>query len=185
MDQLHERGPDGRFSRNAQMNCVPASIAAGLEYLTGRRYTAEGVKDAVYGQGYAGPTQIYRYLGWVRAQGVVMRPILSHDPEVLVRQLRALLASGTPVVLSVPADLERPRGDAVRPGGITHVVVAAGFDPAGRIRVMNPWGGVWLDGSDGYWASRICYGELWAMEPLPHGRHIPAVLARAIEKSLN
>ena len=164
IDQLRERAPDGGLSLNAQMNCVPASIAAALEFLTGRSYSGEAIKAAVYGAAYIGPTQIYRYLAWVRTQGVHMRPVLSHDPQVLVRSLRALLARGVPVVLSVPGDPSRAPLEALHPRGVTHVVVAAGFDASGNIRAMNPWGGTWLTGSDAFWAARICYGELWAME---------------------
>ena len=178
IDQLHERGRDGHQSENAQMNCIPASIAAGMEYLTGKPYSGDAVKEAVYGRSYEGPTQIYRYLDWVKSQGVRMRPVLSHDPEILVAELRKLLEQGTPAVISIPGNLNHLPADPMHPSAVTHVVIAAGFDENGNIRVMNPWGGVWLDGNDAFWASRICYGELWAMEPV-RGEAPPAQVAGA------
>lgn len=190
INQLREVTHDGHKSENAEMNCIPASIAAGLEYLTGKSYSGDGVKEAVYGRTYTGPTQIYRYLGWVKEQGVEMRPVLSHNPEVLVAELRKLLESGTPAVISIPGDVNRPPSDLLHPSSVTHVVIAAGFDENGNIRVMNPWGGVWLEGNDAFWASRICYGELWAMERLdenvvPGPGNLTTTVAKAIDDKLD
>lgn len=189
VNQLHEVTTDGHVSENAEMNCIPASIAAGMEYLTGRHYTGDEVKEAVYGHAYTGPTQIYRYLAYVKEQGVEMRPVLSHNPEVLVAELRKLLASGTPAVISIPGDVNRPPSDLLHPSSVTHVVIAAGFDESGNIRVMNPWGGVWLAGSDAFWASRICYGELWAMDKLdgvvPQEKPLISTVARDLDQGLD
>ncbi|MBS2031909.1 MAG: C39 family peptidase [Deltaproteobacteria bacterium] len=163
IDQLSERTADGHKSENAGMNCIPASLAAGLEYLTGKPYTADQVKEAVYGREYVGPTQIYRYLAFVKSQGVEMKPVLSRDSKVLVGQLHKLLEEGTPAVISIPGEVGSVPADPLHPTGLTHVVIAAGVDADGNIEVMNPWGGRWVAGDDAYWASRICYGELWPM----------------------
>jgi hypothetical protein len=110
--------------------------------------------------------------------------LLSPDPEVLVAELRQLLEEGTPAVISIPGDPDRPPTDTLHPSSVTHVVIAAGFDENGDIRVMNPWGGVWLDGNDAYWASRICYGEVWAMERID-GERPPAQVAGAQNRPRN
>ena len=49
IDQLHERLPDGHASENAGMNCIPTSIAAGLEFLTGKSFSGDAVKEALHG----------------------------------------------------------------------------------------------------------------------------------------
>lgn len=165
-NQLAASPSSGHVDVNAQMNCIPTAMAAGLSFLTGKGLDGEQVKRAIYGADYVGPTQIIKYLGFARDQGVALEVFTSRNSEVLVAELRRLLSLGRPVVLTLPGNLDQPPADLLHPKQLTHVVVAAGFDAAGNIRVMNPWGGVWVSGNDAFWASRICYGELWGMRKL-------------------
>lgn len=166
LNQLAATTRAGHADPNAQMNCIPTAVAAGLQFLTGRGYDGDMVKDAIYGPAYVGPTQIIKYLGYTRDEGVALEAFTSRNSEVLVAELRRLLSLGEPVVLTLPGNLDQPPADLLHPRQLTHVVIAAGFDEAGNIRVMNPWGGVFVSGNDAYWASRICYGELWGMRKL-------------------
>jgi hypothetical protein len=50
--------------------------------------------------------------------------------------------------------------------GYMHVGVACGLG-TGMIRVMNPWGGFWQDGTDAYWALRLLTGDIWVASPKP------------------
>jgi hypothetical protein len=173
LNQLAASTRSGHADPNAQMNCIPTAMAAGLQFLTGRAFDGDMIKDAIYGADYVGPTQIIKYRAFTRDQGVALDVFTSRNSEVLVTELRRLLSQGEPVVLTLPGNLDQPPADLLHPKQLTHVVVAAGFDQAGNIRVMNPWGGVWVAGNDAYWASRICYGELWGMRKVD--RAAPAV----------
>jgi hypothetical protein len=83
----------------------------------------------------------------------------------LVSKLKDLVRRGVPCLVSMPAAWNTPESNPRHPVGVTHVGVAATLTPDGALRVMNPWGGFWQDGDDAYWAARLCYGVIWALEP--------------------
>lgn len=168
LSQLHEPTTDGYPDENARWNCVPASLAAGLMYLTGKQFDGDALKDATYGQNYQGAQAARAYTGYCARQGVALAPFDSADRGALVSRIHADLLRGHPVVLTMPSQWGIPPADPLHPSGSTHVGIACGYGPS-AIRVMNSWGGFWHDGTDDYWRARLCYGEIWILSNTNEG----------------
>ena len=165
VNQLSEPTSDGQTDENAQNNCVVASIAAGLEYLLGRSFNGDQLKDAVYGQGYTGPMAASHFVGYLQnSLGIHLYSVSGTQAE-LVSALHANIQAGRPVLVTMPSQWGTAPADPTNPSGSTHVGIACGEGP-GVIRVMNPWGGFWQDQSDAWWQARLCYGQVWPMEKM-------------------
>lgn len=159
VSQLHEPTSDGYPDENARWNCVPASLAAGLMYLTGKQFDGDQLKDAVYGQGYQGAQAARAYVAYCARQGVTLASCDSGDSAALVARIHTDLLIGHPVVLTMPSQWGIPPADPLHPSGSTHVGIACGYGP-GMLRVMNPWGGFWHDGTDDYWRAPLLQRNL-------------------------
>lgn len=166
LDQLHDATSDGQADENARFNCVPTSIAEGLHILTDGVINGDELKDAVYGQGYTGVQMAALYVPYCAAHGVTLT---AHDDSQagLIATIHAQVATGHPVVLTMPSQWGTAPSDPVHPSGYTHVGCAVGVGD-GAIRVMNPWGGFWQDESDVWWQARLCYGQVWVMQRAAH-----------------
>lgn len=163
-DQLTERPSDGQSSENARNNCVPTSIAAGLSFLTGKAFNGDQLKDAVYGQGYTGVMSASKFVDYCAKQGVKLYAV-SASQQGLVTAIHNHVRSGHPVLVTMPSNWGTAPTNPVAPGISTHVGIACG-ESVGSLRVMNPWGGFWQDGSDAWWQARLCYGQVWPMEKI-------------------
>lgn len=139
--------------KNADFDCVPASIAACLEYLTGHKYTAGQVKDAVYGASYTGGTDAHRFIDYCRSQGVSLTPIDGTGPQ-LVASLKSMIGSGHPCLITEPDPYA---------AGWLHVCAAYSFDDA-SITVMDPWIDQAVKKSDSAWATQLVGNEIWVLE---------------------
>lgn len=142
--------------KNADLDCVPACIAAAMDYLTGRHYTASEVKDAVYGTPYTGGTAAIKYVEYCQAQGVKLYAMDGNGAQ-LVADLKSMIASGHPCLITEP-DPYMPPGS-----GYTHVCAAFAFDSA-SITVMDPWTDSPVKKSDGQWASQLQDNQIWILE---------------------
>lgn len=161
VNQLAEPTSDGQPDENARENCVVAALAAALEYLLQRPMHGDALKDRVYGQGFAGPLDIARFVDLCAAWGVTLAPHFGDGAE-LVAALHAGIAVGEPMLVTMPSDWNDAPADLVHFAGFTHVGAACGDFP-GFIRVMNPWGGFWQDEPDAWWRARLCYGAVWRL----------------------
>lgn len=141
---------------NADLDCVPACIAAAMDYLTGRHYTASEIKDAVYGVTYTGGTAAIKYIEYCAGQGVKLYAMDGSGAQ-LVADLKSMIASGHPCLLTEP-DPYMPPGS-----GYTHVCAAFAFDSA-SITVMDPWTDVAVKKSDGDWAAQLQENQIWILE---------------------
>lgn len=141
---------------NAEDDCVPASIAAGLTWLTGVGYTARQVKDAAYGPAYTGGTAASQYVEYCANQGVALAPI-DGDGNQLVAAVQSSLTAGHPCLITEP-DPYLPPGS-----GWTHVCIAYSCD-ANDITVMDPWISEPVVKSTTLWASLFQFNEVWTME---------------------
>jgi hypothetical protein len=141
---------------NQYYDCVATSVAAGLEYLTGRKFTGAELKDAVYGVSYKGNTAAYEYVEYCLKQGVRLFPI-NGSPAYLVAQAHSELAKGRPVVFTEP-DPYMPASS-----GETHVCVFF-KDTASSLTEMDPFGGHVIEKSDAQWISTLEYNQIWSME---------------------
>jgi N-acetyl-anhydromuramyl-L-alanine amidase AmpD len=142
---------------NAQFDCVPASIAAALEYLTKRPYTSAQVKDVVYGKAYRGNTDPARYVDYCTQQGVLLWPVAGADNEALIQTTKQQLAQGHPVLLT-EVDPYMPAGS-----GETHVVVAYACD-ADSITAMDPYIDAPVTRTDQQWLNDLRSNQVWIME---------------------
>lgn len=139
--------------RNADFDCVPASLAACLEYLTGKHYTASEIKDSVYGANYTGGTDAHKFVDYCRAQGVSLTAI-DGNPGQLVASIKSFIASGHPCIVTEPDPYA---------SGWLHVCAAFAFDGA-SITVMDPWINQPVRKSDGEWTAQLVGNEVWLLE---------------------
>lgn len=168
---------------NAHGDCVPACIASGLDFLTGRPYTSAAIKDAVYGVGYVGATDPARFIPYCASQGVRMWEIGGGSTvgDVLVPQVLSLLAAPGPIVVtgaipslwgnSFPGGQVMVDFDTTHPGQGTHEVLWCGTDGA-LLAAMNPWQPLvtfpppthYQEEMPSWWVERIVYGRVFALE---------------------
>ena len=159
-NQLHSPTYDGQADENRLFNCVPTCLAAGLEYLTGRVFEPDELKDAIYGQGYQGGTSARAFVTYAARQGVRLYS-LNGSGSSLVQVAREQLSQGHPVLITEPD----PYGD---PTKYLHVVILY-KDMPGMLVVMDPFGATAKAASDQTWADRIqaTGGQIWIMERIP------------------
>jgi hypothetical protein len=138
---------------NASLDCVPASIAACMQWLTGQHYTASEIKDAVYGTGYTGGTAASAYVDYCAARGVILSPV-NGDGIALVAALHNALAEQHPALITEPDPYA---------SGWTHVC-AAYQDDASSITVMDPWIDQPVTKSDAAWAAQLQFNQIWTLE---------------------
>jgi hypothetical protein len=166
-NQLNSPTLDGHPDENREFNCVPTCIAAALQYLTGKVYEPDQLKDAVYGDGYVGGTSAAAYVSYVARQGVRLAPI-NGNGKALVAEAHRQLALGHPVLITEPDPYAAPSL------GYTHVVVFY-KDLPDTLIAMDPFGGVARAAADQVWAARIdaTGGQIWIMQRLliPEGWH--------------
>ena len=96
---------------------------------------------------------------------------VAHDTQQgLIDELHHHIPQGHGCIITMPSQWNSAVEDAGKYWnprtyrGPTHVGLACGVGQDGAekmIRVMNPWGGFWHDGSDSYWSARLLEGEIW------------------------
>lgn len=138
--------------------CVPTSLAACLQYLTGQSFDGAAIKDEVYAVGYQGPTDPARYVVYCQQHGVRMYAVNGSN-EQLITIIQQYLALGHPLLLSeqdpyVSASL-----------GFTHVVASYGYD-AESITVMDPFIGKSITKSNVQWEQDLRYNQVWVLEKI-------------------
>ena len=168
LDQLTEPTLDGQPDNNTRDNCVPASIAEGLNILRDPSsntptFVGDELKDAVYGAGYTGFQAAADYVTYCGDHGVWLAVERSSQMG-LIALIHEQVSAGHPVVVTMPSQWGTAPIDPVHPSGYTHVGLAVGVGPD-AIRVMNPWHGFMQDATDDWWAARLCEGEVWIMQP--------------------
>jgi len=139
---------------NSTDDCVAACVAMGLQFLTGRKYTAGEIKDAVYGASYTGGTAAVRYEAYCSEQGVTLSSI-SGDGQGLVSALKAQIRAGHPCVITEPDPYE---------SGWSHCCAAYAFNTdAQTITVVDPWIDQDVTKTDATWAAQLLYSQIWTM----------------------
>jgi hypothetical protein len=163
-DQLRDiPSEDGKPAENASEDCVPTSIAAGVQYLTGAKVSADRLKDDVYGQGYVGGGAARSYVVEVAKLGVRLT-VRSGSQAQLIGILREELRAGHPCLITMPSHWNTAPKNAMHPGN-SHcgVVYAIDETDGGQMWVMNPWRGFAQKQSIAWWRARLCYGQVWPM----------------------
>lgn len=161
INQLHEPTVDGGPDEAAQENCVPASLAWILEDLVGGTFDGDEVRDAVYPEGYTGGTNIPAYAPYAAQHGVSLTPVYG-DGAAMVAALHTAVSGPDDALVTIPSDWNAaPPSDPAHYPGYTHVCAVAYVLDSDHLRLMNPWGGVWMDVSNEWLAPRLCYGVVW------------------------
>jgi hypothetical protein len=142
---------------NNQFDCVPASIAASIQYLTGQQVSSSTLKDAVYGNFYVGGTSIDAYVQACVPYGVRLSAIGCSSPQDAIQHAHSMLAQGHPVIFTQQDDYAPSHPEW------THVCVWYS-DDTGSLTAMDPFGGKALMYSDGIWAQRLRDNTIWIME---------------------
>lgn len=167
-NQLREVKPsDGKADENASYNCVPTSLAACIQYLTGKVIPADDLKDAVYGQGHIGGGDELRYGPYVAAHyGVKLgyTPLPSAS-QAIIDHIRAELKAGHPVIVTMHSAWSTPWWQAQ--GGGLHVGVAYAISEtdAGVLHIMNPWRGFDHVQPVSWWRDRLGIG-VWPVSKI-------------------
>ncbi|MDQ2905244.1 MAG: hypothetical protein M3Y81_17060 [Chloroflexota bacterium] len=157
-NQLNSPTLDGHPDENRGLNCVPSSIAAGLQYLTGKPFEPDELKDTVYGQSYRGGTSALAFVSYVATHGIRLFPI-NGSGAYLVQMAHQHLALGHPVIITEPDPYGHPGN------GLLHVVVFY-KDLPGALVAMDPFGATSKQAPDALWAARIdaAVRQIWIME---------------------
>jgi len=170
---------------NANDDCVFTSCAAIVRALTSNRtITGSQIKaaDSDYGAKYTGFASAGNLVDTLYRLGVTMSRQGNSTQSGLVTLLRARISGGHPCLVTMPSQWNSAttvRGYNPRTySGYMHVGVACGLG-SGMIRVMNPWGGFWQDGSDSYWALRLLTGDIWVASPKLAPASMPVTVAPA------
>ncbi len=140
---------------NREFDCVPTSLAAGLEWLTGKSYTGAIVKDAVYGRAYVGGTSAYAYVPYCQAQGVDVLPINEGDTVRLVGRVVGELELQHPVVATEPDPY------STEPG-MSHVIIFYKADN-GVLTAMDPFLAGPIARTFTEWATILLFNQVWTM----------------------
>jgi hypothetical protein len=143
---------------NAEYDCVPTAIAAGLCYLTGQQFSGGKIKDVVYGAPYVGATAVTNYADYCRQHGVTLSSASGSGAQ-LTSTIRTQLAAGHPVLAIEPDPYV---SSTLR---WTHAVVFFAADKSGTntLTAMDPYIAQAVTKSDQEWASTIQFQEVWPM----------------------
>ncbi len=141
---------------NSGLDCVPTSLAAGMQWLLGKPVDDAAMKDAVYGRNYIGGTAASAYVNYAKAHGIHLFPMDEKDGTKLVQDVINQLKAGHPVAATEPYS---PKW--------THVVCFYKYDEATqRLSVMDPLGGHEVTRSVHEWSQLLLYNEVWGMEKI-------------------
>lgn len=174
INQLDSDTVDGLPDENARNNCVFACNAAMAQAYLHQPFYPDQIKDmdATYGQGYTGGAAEKYLLDTMLKLGITVKSWVSSTQNGLINVIHRAVHDGHAVLVTMPSNWDSAvaaAGAAWNPRayrGPSHVglACAVGGSPVagtGRIRVMNPWGGFWHDGTDAYWAKRLLDGQVW------------------------
>jgi hypothetical protein len=169
VDQLHEGTSDGQPDENARDNCVFASNAAMATAYLHKPFNGDQLKDMDnnYGQGYVGFASEANLVDTMARLGIKVARVAHDTQQELIDELHWHIPQGHACIITMPSQWGTAPPNPRTYRGYSHVGLACGVGhdgPDGAIRVMNPWGGFWHDGSDSYWAARLLEGEIWVGE---------------------
>lgn len=141
---------------NGPFDCVPASLADALEYLTHYPYTVDEVFLSAYPPDHVGGTAASAYIPYCEQQGVHLYA-LEGDGPTLVRATHQLIAQGRPVLITEP-DVYAPSHP-----DWSHVLSMYRED-AGSLTARDPYSTRDVTHTDAQWAALFEFHEIWTLE---------------------
>lgn len=143
--------------KNRLYDCVPASIASCLQYLTKKIYDGAAIKDTIYGVDYVGVTDPTEYIPYCKAQQILLKSIVGESAKELLASALAEIRNGHPVLLT--------EVDPYGPG--THMVVGCAVDePPGTLTIMDPFIAQYITKPDTYWLTVLRTDSIFSLEKL-------------------
>lgn len=160
---------------NPTYDCVFESNAAMATAYLGKPFTGTQIKamDSNYGPGYTGGADEQFLVDTMAKLGIKVAAVQHDTQEELVDELQwQIIHYQHACLVTMPSQWNSAvtaAGSAWNPRtytGPSHVGLACGVGvetTTGEkaIRVMNPWGGFWQDGTNSYWAARLLKGAIW------------------------
>ena len=162
---------------NPTYDCVFESNAAMATAYLHRPYTGTEIKAMDtddYGPNYTGGASEAKLVDTMARLGIKVARVAHDTQQGLIDELHHHIPQGHGCIITMPSQWNSAVTNAGKNWnprtyrGPTHVGLACGVG-SGAIRVMNPWGGFWHDGSDSYWAARLLEGEIWVGEYVGEG----------------
>ena len=157
---------------NPTYDCVFESNAALATAYLHKPFTGTQIKamdSDNYGPNYTGGASEAKLVDTMARLGVKVARVAHPTQQELIDELHWHIPKGHGCIITMPSQWNSAVTSAGKNWnprtyrGPTHVGLACGVGP-GAIRVMNPWGGFWHDGSDSYWEARLLEGEIWVGE---------------------
>lgn len=151
---------DGSRDPNDDFDCVPESIAAGLQYLTGLYFEGGILKEIAYGAAYQGGTDAAYFVQICAQHGVQLYPVSGTLPE-LTDRIHTEIKAGHPCLVT---EID-PYVDTSLPqwAGATHVLIMYGEGP-NYLMAMDPFIATSLSKSDQTWQGVMAVGQIWIMQ---------------------
>jgi hypothetical protein len=148
----------GKPDVNAEFDCVPESLAAALQYFTGKNFEGGVLKEMAYGTNYRGGTAASAYVQICAHFGMRLYPI-GGDPGALVTLAHQhIKANHAPLITEV--DPYMPPGS-----GFTHVIILD-EEHAGGVFAMDPFVAHEVGFTDASLAVHMAVREVWIAEKL-------------------
>src|SRR5215469_4875173 len=162
VSQLTPITSDGRPSENAQFDCVPASIGAGILWYEHKSQWDSSInpdllKDQAYGEALQNSgTAAIAYVPVVAKMGYTLSAI-DGDPALLVQQAHEQLALQHPIIFTEP--------DPYVPSsyGWSHVCVFYA-DAPGELTALDPYIAKAVTRSDAEWQQMLLFNQIWILE---------------------
>jgi len=151
---------DGSKDANGAFDCVPTSIAAGMQYLTGQSFEGGILKEIVYGSAWSGGQAANAYVQYCSHWNVHLYPV-DGSPTTLIDQAHAHLQAGHPLLFTI----DDPYVNTSLPQyeGWTHVIVLYGENP-GYLSAMDPFIAKTVTKTDAAWQRDMRENEIWILE---------------------
>lgn len=161
VSQLTSVTSDGRPSEDAQFDCVPASIGAGLLWYEGKSQwdtfiNPDLLKDQAYGENWKNEgTAAARYVPVVAKMGYMLSAF-NGIPGALVSEAHRQIQAGHPVIFTEPD----PYVSASL--GWTHVCVFFA-EEAGYLMAMDPYIAKAIRRTDHEWTELLQDNQIWIL----------------------
>lgn len=146
-----------KTGRNGLNNCVPTSIADGLEYLTGKQIDVAAMVASVYGPNYTGFTSASMFIGFCAQYGVRLWPIDSPQNSTLVADVHAHIKQLHPVIATEPDVWAADHPEW------SHVL-SFYREEEGYLTARDPYGVFDVTHPDSEWAKLFEFHEIWVLE---------------------
>src|SRR6266550_8875972 len=150
----------GEIDPNHSFDCVPTSIAAGMQYLTGQPFEGGILKEIIYGAGKRGGQDAHDFIQYCSHWNINLYPV-NGSPTHLIDMARTHLQAGHPLLFTI----DDPYVNTSLPqyAGWTHVIAMYGENP-GYLLAMDPFIAKTVMKTDAAWQRDMRNNQIWVLE---------------------